>query len=228
MNKFFNSDNPFMRVMSKVFDMGWLSLIYVVFCLPVVTAGAATTSLYYVSAKVLRHNRSYVWREFWSCFKLNFAQSTIIWLVMAVIYVLLAWNIQLLGVTDEATASNPYGGYFSGAYLALGVIIFCIGCYVFPFISRFSMKLSQILRFSLFCAFRHFLHTLLLIAILALAVAGMLTGFYTQIIIINFLVPGLAGFLYTFPMEHVMKKYMPKEEKQFDSEGTEITKWYNE
>lgn len=228
MNKIFSSDSPFMRVMSKIFDIGLLSLIYLIFCIPVVTFGAATTSLYYVSAKVLRHNRSYVWREFWSSFKSNFAQSTIIWLIMAALYILLAWNIQTLGLTDEATASNPYGGYLSGAYLALAVIISCIGCYVFPLISRFSMKLTQILRFSLFCAFRHFLHTLLLLAILVLAGLALFAGFYTQIILIMLFVPGLAGFLYTFPMEHVMKKYMPKEEKQFDSEGTEITKWYNE
>ena len=65
MDKFFNSDNVVMRTLSKIFDIGWLTLIYLVFCIPIVTVGAATTSLYYVSAKVLRHNRSYVWREFW-------------------------------------------------------------------------------------------------------------------------------------------------------------------
>lgn len=228
MNKIFSSDSPLMRVMSKIFDIGWLSLIYLVFCIPVVTFGAATTSLYYVSAKVLRHNRSYVWREFWSSFKNNFAQSTILWMIMAVIYIILAWNIQLLGLTDEATAANPSGGYLSGAYLALAVIITCIGSYVFPVISRFHMGVMQILRFSLFCAFRHFLHTVCLLAILAAAGAALFAGFYTQIILIMLFVPGLAGLLYTFPMEHVMKKYMPKEEKQYDSEGTEITKWYNE
>jgi uncharacterized membrane protein YesL len=228
MNKIFDSESPLMRVMSKIFDIGWLSLLYLLFCIPIVTFGAATTSLYYVSAKVLRHNRSYVWREFWSSFKENFAQSTIVWLIMAVLYLLLAWNIQVMGFTDEATASNPYGGYLSGAYLALGVIITCVGSYVFPLISRFRMKLTQILRFSLYCAFRHFLHTLVLLAILVLAGFGLYAAFFTQIVLITLVVPGLAGFLYTFPMEHIMKKYMPKEEKQYDSEGTEMTKWYNE
>lgn len=228
MNKLFASDSPLMRVMSKIFDIGWLSLIYLVFCIPLVTAGAATTSLYYVSAKVLRHNRSYVWREFWSSFKENFAQSTIVWIIMALMYMILAWNIQLMGLTDDATSSNPYGGYLSGAYLAMAAIITCVACYVFPLISRFRMKLTQILRFSLFCAFRHFLHTLVLLLILGLAGFGLYVGFYTQIILIMLFLPGLAGFLCTFPMEHIMKKYMPKEEKQYDSEGTEMTQWYNE
>ena len=44
MDKFFNSDNMVMRTLSKIFDIGWLTLIYLVFCIPIVTVGAATTS----------------------------------------------------------------------------------------------------------------------------------------------------------------------------------------
>lgn len=51
MDKFFNSDNMVMRTLSKIFDIGWLTLIYLVFCIPIVTVGAATTSLYYVVPK---------------------------------------------------------------------------------------------------------------------------------------------------------------------------------
>ena len=72
MEKFLNSDSGVMRALSKIFDMGFLTLIYLVFCIPIVTIGAATTSLYYVSAKVIRHNRIYVCREFWISFKINF------------------------------------------------------------------------------------------------------------------------------------------------------------
>lgn len=225
MDKIFNSDNAVMRALSKIFDMGWLSIIYLVFCIPVVTVGAATTSLYYVSAKVLRHNRSYVWREFWSSFKLNFRQSTIIWVIMALVYLLLVWNIRVMGITDSA---SEYGGYFAGAYLAMMLIIACIGCYIFPLISRFDMKITHILRLSLYCAFRHIVHTILFLAILFVAGFGIYAGIYTQIILFLLIVPGLAGFLYTFPMEHVLKKYMPKSEKKFTEDGEEIVEWYNE
>ena len=151
MDKFFNSDNMVMRTLSKIFDIGWLTLIYLVFCIPIVTVGAATTSLYYVSAKVLRHNRSYVWREF-----------------------------------------------------------------------------SQILRLSLYCAFRHFLHTLLMLVILVATVALIWLGMVTNVVLVFIFAPGAASLLYTFPMEHVMKKYMPKEEKKYTEDGEEIVAWYNE
>ena len=166
MDKFFNSDNMVMRTLSKIFDIGWLTLIYLVFCIPIVTVGAATTSLYYVSAKVLRHNRSYVWREFWHSFKTNFLQSTIAWVVTAIIVVLLWLNMNIVAETG-----GEKGGYLIGAYYALLFIILCISCYIYPIISRFGTKFSQILRLSLYCAFRHFLHTLLMLVILVATVA---------------------------------------------------------
>lgn len=224
MEKFLNSDNSVMRALSKIFDMGVLTLIYLVFCIPIVTIGAATTSLYYVSAKVLRHNRSYVWREFWSSFKTNFLQSTIVWVLTAIVTVLLFFNMQIVG----ATADSTKGGYMVGAYMAILFILLCISCYVYPIISRFGTKLSQILRLSLYCAFRHFLHTLVMVAILAATVALIYLGMITNIILIFIFAPGLAGFVYTFPMEHVMKKYMPKEEPKYTEDGEEIVAWYNE
>lgn len=224
MEKFFNSDNSVMRALSKIFDMGVLTLIYLVFCIPIVTIGAATTSLYYVSAKVLRHNRSYVWREFWSSFKTNSVQSTIVWVITAIVTVLLIFNMQIVGATTDSTK----GGYMVGAYLAILFILLCISCYVYPIISRFGTKLSQILRLSLYCAFRHFLHTLVMVAILAATVALIYLGMITNVILIFIFAPGLAGFVYTFPMEHVMKKYMPKEEPKYTEDGEEIVAWYNE
>jgi hypothetical protein len=50
----------------------------------------------------------------------------------------------------------------------------------------------------------------------------------TNVVLIFIFAPGAASLLYTFPMEHVMKKYMPKEEKKYTEDGEEIVAWYNE
>ena len=225
MERFFNSDNAVMRALAKAFDIGWLSVVYVLFCIPVVTVGAATTSLYYVSAKVLRHDRSYVWTEFWRSFKQNFVPATVIWVIFALIYALLYFNINMVGLTDK---ESQYGGYLAGAYIALGVIVFCIMSYAFAVLSRFDMKIGKLFRFSLYLAFRHFLHTLVFLAILFVAGFGIYAGFVVGIPILLIFVPGTASFLYTFPMEHLMKKYMPKPEAQYTEDGEEIVEWYNE
>ena len=211
-----------MRALSKLFDIGWLSLIYVVFCVPLVTIGAATTSLYYVSAKVLRKDRGYVWSEFWHSFKLNFKPATLMWLIFAAIYGLLYFNLTTFNT------SNAAGGYLVGAYIALAFIVICVAGYAFCLLSRFNMNVRGILRYALYMSFRHFLHTLCFLAILFAAGFGIYAGFRVQLPILLLFVPGLGSFLYTFPMEHLLKKYMPKQEKRYTENGEEIVEWYEE
>jgi UPF0716 family protein affecting phage T7 exclusion len=67
-----------------------------------------------------------------------------------------------------------------------------------------------------------------MVLILAAAAALIYVGIITNVILIFIFVPGLAGFVYTFPMEHVMKKYMPKGEPRYTEDGEEIVEWYNE
>ncbi len=222
MDRLFNVNNPLMRALSKLFDIGWLSLIYVVFCVPLVTIGAATTSLYYVSAKVLRKDRGYVWSEFWHSFKLNFKPATLMWLIFAAIYGLLYFNLTTFNT------SNAAGGYLVGAYIALAFIVTCVAGYAFCLLSRFNMNVRGILRYALYMSFRHFLHTLCFLAILFAAGFGIYAGFRVQLPILLLFVPGLGSFLYTFPMEHLLKKYMPKQEKRYTENGEEIVEWYEE
>ena len=222
MDRLFNVNNPLMRALSKLFDIGWLSLIYVVFCVPLVTIGAATTSLYYVSAKVLRKDRGYVWSEFWHSFKLNFKPATLIWLIFAAIYGLLYFNLTTFNT------SNAAGGYLVGAYIALAFIVTCVASYAFCLLSRFNMNVRGILRYALYMSFRHFLHTLCFLAILFVAGFGIYAGFRVQLPIFLLFVPGLGSFLYTFPMEHLLKNYMPKPEKRYTENGEEIVEWYEE
>ena len=69
MGDFFNVDNKFFQGLGKIIDVICLSAFLVFLCIPIVTAGAATTALYYTVNKVIRNNRSYIGREFWHAFK---------------------------------------------------------------------------------------------------------------------------------------------------------------
>ncbi len=223
MNRFFDSNNVVMRVLSKIFDIAWLSILYVVFSLPVITFGASTTALYYVSAKVLRRDRGYVWHEFWHAFKLNFIPATITWLIFAVMYFILGTNLYLMTKAEV----TEYGGYLVGVYIALFVLITCVASHIFCILSRFDMKISQLFRFSLFVTFRHFHYTLVNVLIIAAAVFIIYKTMFLGPIII-FVVPGGASLLYTFLEDRLLKKYTPEDEEKFTEDGQEITKWYNE
>ena len=52
--RFMEYDSPIMCGIGKVMDILWLSTLWFLCCLPVVTIGASTTALYYTSVKAIR------------------------------------------------------------------------------------------------------------------------------------------------------------------------------
>ena len=89
MNGLFSINSPLWRFMDKALRLIWLNLLWFLCCLPIVTIGASTTALYSVTLKYARDEEGYLTRSFFQAFRQNFRQSTIIWLVMAAIGILL-------------------------------------------------------------------------------------------------------------------------------------------
>lgn len=215
MRDIFNSDSKLMKGLSKLFDIGYLSIVFVLFCLPVVTIGAALTSLYYTTVKVIRRDRGYVFQEFWHSFRTNFKQATILWLIELVIIILLVYNLSVVT------------GFVSGIYLAMAVLLVAVYCYAFPILSRFVMKNTDIIKMSIILMIKHIYFTIPFVVIFVLSDAALVL-LIPYMPIIPILVPGLAALLYSLMMELIMKKYMPKAENNTSEDGTVIDDWYNE
>ena len=64
MNRFFNMDNKFFVFMGRVADLLLMNFLCILCCIPVVTAGASITALYYVTLKMARDEESYIARSF--------------------------------------------------------------------------------------------------------------------------------------------------------------------
>ena len=60
-----------------------LNLLWIVCSLPVITAGASTTALFYCTLKLHKDGDIRVLHDFFKSFKRNFRQSTLIWILMA-------------------------------------------------------------------------------------------------------------------------------------------------
>ena len=75
MKQFFNVDNIIFRGISKWMDYVYVSVLWFVCSIPLITMGAAASALYHTSGQCLRHDRGYIFRSFWGCFKNSFRQS---------------------------------------------------------------------------------------------------------------------------------------------------------
>ena len=84
MSSFFSMDGPLMRGLSDLATLMFLNLITMVFCIPVVTAGAALTSMNYCIMK-MNEGEGHVISLFFAQFKGNLKTATLPWLIMLIL-----------------------------------------------------------------------------------------------------------------------------------------------
>ena len=77
MGKMFDMDNPVWRFMGKVTDMFFLTCLWLLFSLPVVTIGASTCALCYCSMTLASNKEGYIREDFVRAFKENFKSASV-------------------------------------------------------------------------------------------------------------------------------------------------------
>ncbi len=210
MSSLLSAENPFFKGVNKIFAFIQLSALWVVFSLPIFTMGAATTALYYSTNKFLRHNRDYVWSAFWTSFKRNFKQSTLIWIVFIVIEGIFIFDASILYYYAQ---DGMVFGNFYVIFIVLFVLCLVYSFWVFIYIARFNDKTKTILKNCSIMYLKHFSVTFILILIVT--IGGFLIWF---IPVFMFIVPSLGAFLLSFRVEKVFKKYMSKEDIELEEE----------
>lgn len=218
MNNLFNMDNPFFSTLSKLYDMLFLSVLWVIFSIPIITIGPASTALYYSVVKVIRKERGYLFREFVKSFRLNFKRGAIVGVLLTVILVILIFDLSY-AVELLAVDSNK-GSLLVGVFIAITFLVISIAIYAFPILSRFEMTVKQLLKAAVFMSMRHILFTILMDVVFVISVIAVVY----LIPIMIFLVPALSVLINSFMMEKVFKKYMPQAEGSPEETGKD--EWY--
>ena len=91
----FNYDNPVWRFIGKLGDLIILNILWIVCSIPVFTAGASATAVYYVTLKLVRDEDDSTIRSFFRSFKSNFKQATAIWLILLAAGIVLGFDFWL-------------------------------------------------------------------------------------------------------------------------------------
>ena len=211
MNGLFNLDSPIMRFLSKVCDLMILNVMCIICCLPIVTAGASITALYTITMKMVRGEESYIFKGFLKAFKENFKQSTIIWLIMAVLGIFVFVDYQAASLLPE-NMSNLFRILIG----ALIIFYLMVLSYIFPYTARFENNIKNIFKNSLLIAILNLPWTILVIA-LPIAL-GFLTFLTTTTLVYGSMLWMLLGFAVVAYIEsmifrRVFAKYEPASEK---------------
>lgn len=198
---FLNFDSPFMGILTKILDSIYLSVLWLIFSLPVITLGASTTALYYSANKALNNDRGYIFQQFFKAFKSNFKQSTQAFLIFLAAFLLLNADIIILEAYDQ----HPSLVYsLTVLFKSLIFIEAFFAFYVFAYIGRFSSPLRRIFKNVLLISIANLPRTILMGIILT--IGGLIVWIIPMSIL---LVPALAAWLVSAVLEKIYARYTP-------------------
>ena len=132
--KFLNPDNALMITMTQITDCIFLSLFWLIGCIPVVTIGASFAALYDSTYRGFRQGEKHCWGRFLEVFRGNWKAGILpTGVFLAVLYLL----VQLLvSLWNRAVAGAVSWMVFSGGAF-VGVLVLGIVSVLFPMLSRF-------------------------------------------------------------------------------------------
>lgn len=162
----FSMDNPVWKYLGRVWDAIWLTMLWIIFSLPVVTIGASTTALFYVAQKIIKEEEGTVVKQFWESFKSNFKQAAIIWLILAAAGGVLGVNLWFYYQVDTSFAK-----LFMIVLIIFTYVYLMVAHYIFAVLARFDNSVKNLFVLSFLLAMKNFGWTLLIITVTACVLA---------------------------------------------------------
>ena len=195
-----------MLFLGKFWDAMVLHVIWIICCIPVITAGPATVALYFALMKDARDEGKYI-RDFFQAFKRNFKQG----LIAGLIY-LIAGGVIGFAIFYYAHQSGGIMPVLRAVIGLLAVLYLFTFQYIWALIGRFENTLGEHFRNAFLFSIRHmgwtFLMCILMIAVYAIAVMG-----YLLILILGF---GFIVYIDVYILNRIFRPYTKDLDEQLN------------
>ena len=156
MKDIFNLNSRLMQGLAMVTNLVALNILWLICCIPIFTAGAATAALYHTIFQYHTQQDDAIFRPFLKAFRSNFKQATLLWLAVLFVVGLVVFDLVYLLSWGQGTAV---------LFLLIACVVFVLGIqlHLFPLIARFEMNAKALLRTSASLTILHFPTTLLVL-----------------------------------------------------------------
>lgn len=203
--KLFGYDNVVFRFLTKLGNIWWLNILWLVCSLPVFTLGASTTALIYSSMK-LHDDEGYPAANFFRSFRENFRQATGLFFIYAAAGILIALDLIYWNRMDNTDHKLVW------ALTIVVLIPYCLSLlYVFAVQSKFVHTVKGTIYYSFMLSIRHFKETVMMLIVMGIIVYLNLT----TIVLVNYVTlllgVGLIAYLFSVYYIKIFKKYIPVE-----------------
>ena len=197
-------DSGLMITMNWITDCIFLSLFWILGCIPVVTVATSFAALYDSAFKTYRAGVKHGWQRFWRVYRDNWKAG-----ILPSVAVLVVFGVVLFG--EIAFWNRAVAGEISFMLFAasafLAVLVLGILSLVCPILSRFENGFLGILRNSFLLGLANLPRTLLLGMLNALTVI-----LCAKYVFPLFFLPALSALIGSIFIEKMFKPFMPGEE----------------
>lgn len=157
MKKIFDMNGSVFSAMTTVYQILALNLFFIISGIWIVTTGAAVTALYSCCLKIAYHEPVDLYVDFKRAFKQNFKVSTIIWLAMLIVALIL-----FLGTYYFQQVRFLIGLWIM---FGTGTIAILAAEYLFPLIARYENTRTGYLRNAINLSFQHSAYSIIIFVV---------------------------------------------------------------
>lgn len=198
MRNLINPDSTVMQFITKLTYSAYLNILWFICCIPIVTIGASTTALFYVTLKMAKNEEGNITRAFFLSFKNNFKQSTKIWLLLLGAGIILGLDGYIL---YHLRFENIFWTILTAIFIVAVIAYTIILMYIFPLTARFDNTILAMFKNSIFIGMR-FLFCTVIMAIIYFFMAIVIIRIFTPAIILG---EGLCAFLCSYLLSNILK-----------------------
>ncbi len=156
----FSVDGTLYRFITRLWDIIKLSLLWLVFSLPVVTFGAATIAAFDLCLKMVDEREGYIFQGFWKAFRGNLRKG----IPLGLLFLAALYAVYLDG--QILIAANAHEGILLALLIITAFVVYLAFIYAFALMARYENTVTETIRNSYRIALRYFGRTLLLAVLL--------------------------------------------------------------
>jgi uncharacterized membrane protein YesL len=159
-NLYFFLCNALFLFVLYTFDVSIKNIL--LFFLVLIPTGPSLTALCSCMNKVLRDKYLDTTRDFFKAYKENFFSSMKFWILMLIPMFIIIFDINLCFINNKFS-------FLLIPLIFLLVLIFSVGSYSFPLLSKYKIKLVDLLKLSIYLSFKNIITTIINLVILLIS-----------------------------------------------------------
>lgn len=203
------------RITERLTNLVVLNLLYLVFCIPIVTIGPATAALHYVTLKYAANEEDRVWAPFIHSFRQNLKQGILVGLIATAVGVFLAFD--LYWIYQMVNAGQAFDKVVLVLVSLACIVYLMMTAYIYPLLARYDNSIKQMFRTAIILAIRHLPATLCMAVISAAPIILLMytpTTFMVSLTFYFFIGFAAIAFLHDKLIHRIFLQYTPKEPEE--------------